>query len=277
MGRFDGRVAFITGGARGQGRAHALALAREGADVCVVDICASIDTVPYPLAEPDDLALTVSLIEQEGRRAMAVEADVRDGTSITAAVEATVEQLGSLDIAIANAGVVGFGRFWELTDEMWADMIAVNLTGTFNTMRAAVVPMLERGNGRIIATSSMAGRMGNPNLAHYVASKWGIIGLVKTLALEVASRGITVNAVCPAAVDTDMVHNPALYSLFCPDLVDPSKEEVTPRYEATNPMRVPWIDAEEVAAAVMYLASTEARHVTGSTVDLSLGSAAGMP
>ena len=277
MGRFDGKVAFITGGARGQGRAHALALAREGADVCVVDRCAPIDTVPYSLADADDLAHTVALIEQEGRRAMSLEVDVRDSAAVTAAVAATVEGFGALDIAVANAGVVGFGRFWEITDEMWADMIAVNLTGTFNTMRAAVVPMLERGTGRIIATSSMAGRMGNPNLAHYVASKWGIIGLVKTLALEVASQGITVNAVCPAAVDTDMVHNPALYSLFCPDLVDPTKEEVTPRYEATNPMRVPWIDAAEVAAAVLYLASDEARHVSGSTVDVSLGSAAGMP
>ena len=143
-----------------------MALAREGADVCVVDLCGPIDTVPYPLADPDDLARTVALVEQEGRRAIARETDVRDSAAITAAVAATVEELGSLDIAVANAGVVGFGRFWELTDAMWDDMIAVNLTGTFNTMRAAVVPMLERGNGRIIATSSMAGRMGNPNLAH---------------------------------------------------------------------------------------------------------------
>ena len=254
-----------------------MALAREGADVCVVDVCGPIDTVPYALADPDDLARTVALVEQEGRRAIARETDVRDSAAVTAAVAATVEELGSLDIAVANAGVVGFGRFWELTDAMWDDMIAVNLTGTFNTMRAAVVPMLERGNGRIIATSSMAGRMGNPNLAHYVASKWGIIGLVKTLAAEVADRGITVNAVCPAAVDTDMVHNPALYSLFCPDLVDPSREEVTPRYEATNPMRVPWVDAAEIAEAVTYLASDGARHVTGTTIDVSLGSSAWMP
>ena len=138
MGRFDGKVAFITGGARGQGRAHAQALAREGADVCVVDLCAPIDTVPYPLAGPDELAHTVALIEQEGRRAMSLEVDVRDSAAVTAAVAATVDELGALDIAVANAGVVGFGRFWEITDEMWDDMIGVNLTGVFNTLLSLI-------------------------------------------------------------------------------------------------------------------------------------------
>lgn len=277
MGRLDGKVAFITGGARGQGRSHALTFAREGADVCVVDVCAPIGTVPYPLAEPDDLATTAAMVEELGRRCLPLTVDVRDSAAVDAAVGTTVDQLGGLDICVANAGVCAFGAFWEITDEMWNDMIAVNLTGVFNTMRAAAPPMIEQGSGRIVATSSMGGRMGNPNLAHYVASKWGVIGLVKTLAKEVAAHGITVNAVCPATVDTDMVHNPALYGLFCPDLDEPTRDDVTPRYEKMNPMGVPWADAQDVSDAVLYLVSDEARRVTGTTLDVCMGGSAGMP
>ena len=137
--------------------------------------------------------------------------------------------------------------------------------------------MIDQGSGRIVATSSMGGRMGNPNLAHYVASKWGVIGLVKTLAKEVAPHGITVNALCPATVDTDMVHNPALYGLFCPDLAEPTRDDVTPRYERMNPMGVPWADPSDVSGALLYLVSDEAARVTGTTLDVCMGGSAGMP
>jgi SDR family mycofactocin-dependent oxidoreductase len=277
MGKLDEQVAFITGGARGQGRSHALALAREGADIAICDIAAPIETVPYPLAGEEDLAETVRQVEALGRRCVAAKADVRETEQIEAAVAATLAELGRVDILLANAGVCGFGAFWEISDEMWDDMVDTDLTGVFKSMRAVVPGMIERGYGRIVATSSMGGRMGNPNLAHYVAAKWGVIGLVKTLALEVADKGITVNAICPATVDTEMVHNDALYGLFAPDLENPTRADVEPRYTAMNPIPLPWTPAEEISAAVLYLVSAEARLVTGTTLDVCMGASARMP
>ena len=277
MGKLDGRTALVTGAARGQGRSHALRLAAEGANVIALDRCADLETIPYPLATEEDLAETRARVEALGVGCTTVRCDTRDTEAVEAAVADGVARYGSLDIAVANAGVCGFGRFWELEDEAWDEMIGVDLTGVFRTMRAAVRPMLERGYGRIVATSSMGGRMGNPNLAHYVAAKWGVIGLVKTLALEVASSGITVNAVCPATVDTDMVHNDALYGLFCPDLESPTREQVEPAYAGMSPMRVPWVAPADVTEAVMFLVSDEARYVSGSTLDVSTAASAGMP
>jgi SDR family mycofactocin-dependent oxidoreductase len=277
MGKLDEQVAFITGGARGQGRSHALALAREGADIAVCDIAAPIETVPYPLASEEDLAETVRQVEALGRRCVAVKADVRSTEEIEGAVAEALGELGRIDILLANAGVCGFGRFWEIDDRMWDEMVDTDLTGVFKSMRAVVPQMIERGYGRIVATSSMGGRMGNPNLAHYVAAKWGVIGLVKTLALEVADKGITVNAVCPATVDSEMVHNEALYGLFAPDLENPTKADVEPRYTAMNPVPEPWTPPEEISAAVLYLVSAEARMVTGTTLDVCMGASARMP
>jgi SDR family mycofactocin-dependent oxidoreductase len=277
MGKLDGRVAFVTGGARGQGRSHALLFAEEGADIVVADIAANIGTIPYDLAGPDDLEQTVKLVEDRGRRCLALTADVRDTQQIESAVVAALEQFGRIDILLANAGICGFGKFWEITDDMWNDMIATDLTGVFKAMRAVVPHMIERGSGRIIATSSMGGRMGNPNLAHYVAAKWGVIGLVKTLALEVAARGITVNAVCPSAVDTDMVHNDAFYGLFCPGATNPTKADVAPIYTAMNQIPVPWVDPIEISRAMLFLASDDARYITGSTIDVDCGATALMP
>ena len=270
-----GRVALITGAARGQGRAHALALAAEGADLVLCDLAADIATVPYPLGTAAELAETAALVEATGRRCVSLVADVRDSESIGEVVSAGLEAFGHIDICVANAGVTGFGRFHELTDAMWDDMIAVDLTGTFKTLRAVLPHMLERRYGRIIATSSMAGRMGNPNLAHYVAAKWGVIGLVKTLAMETANKGITVNAVCPAATDTPMLHNEAMYSLFCPDLDAPTRDDVTPRYEAMNRMGRAWLAPEEISRAVLFLAADAAGGMTGQVIDVSLGSSAG--
>lgn len=277
MGSLKGRVAFITGGARGQGRSHALALAREGADIAICDIAAPIATAPYPLASEADLAETARQVEALGRRCLAVRADVRSTADLDAAVTQTLGELGRIDILVANAGICGFGRFWEIDDQMWDEMIATDLTGVFKTMRAVVPHMIERGSGRIIATASMGGKMGNPNLAHYVAAKWGVIGLVKTLALEVADKGITVNAICPATVDTEMVHNDALYGLFCPDIEHPTRADVEPRYTAMNPIPDPWTAVEDISAAVLYLASDGARHVSGTTLDVCMGASGRMP
>ena len=277
MGKLDGKVALVTGAARGQGRSHALRMAEEGADLIISDLCHDLETVPYPLARPEDLLDTQREIEKLGRRCVASETDVRDSRAVQAMVTEGVAELGRLDIAVANAGVCGFGKTWELTDEQWDEMIGVDLTGVFKTLRAVTPHMIAQGSGRIVATSSMGGRMGNPNLAHYVAAKWGVIGLVKTLALEVAAQGITVNAVCPATVDSDMVHNPALYGLFAPDLRSPTKEDVEPRYAAMSPMGVPWVAPAAITDAVMFLISDEARYISGSTLDVSTGASAGMP
>ena len=275
MGVVDGRVAWVTGAARGQGRSHAIALAREGADVIVTDVCADIATVPYPLATVDDLAETVALVEAEGRRCVSMVADVRDTAALDAVVAAGLEAFGHIDICVANAGVTGYAKFHELDDDTWQDMIDVDLTGTFRTIRAVLPHMLERRFGRVIAISSMAGRMGNANLAHYVAAKWGVIGMIKSLAMEVANKGITANAISPAAVDTPMLHNPAMYDLFCPDLDAPTRDDVAPRYQAMNRRGIAWMDPSEISRAVVFLASDDTGTSTGQVLEISLGSSAG--
>ena len=277
MGSLDGRIAFITGGARGQGRAHAIALAEAGADVVACDIADQIASVPYPMATAADLGETEALVRKLGRQCLAIKADVRDTAQMEDVVAQAIATFGPIDICVANAGVCGFAPFWEISDAMWDDMLATDLTGVFKTLRAVVPHMIERGYGRIVATSSMAGKMGNANLAHYVAAKWGVIGLVKTLALEVAPHGITVNALCPATVNTEMVHNNALYSLFAPNLTDPTIDEVRPAYERMNPMHVAWRETEDVSAALLYLVSDEARYVSGTAVEVSAGGSALMP
>jgi SDR family mycofactocin-dependent oxidoreductase len=277
MEQLQGEVAFVTGGARGQGRSHVLALAKAGADIATCDIAADIDTVPYSLATAADLAETQALVEGLGRRCLTFTADVRDTAQLQDGVDRTIGEYGKIDICVANAGICGFGKFWEITDSMWDDMIGTDLTGVFKTLRAVVPHMIERGEGRIVAISSMGGKMGNPNLAHYVAAKWGVIGLVKTLALEVAESGITVNAICPATVNTGMVHNPAMYELFCPDLDNPTIDQVRPLYQQMSPMRVPWVEVSDISDAVLFLASPASKFISGSTIDISTGGSALMP
>jgi len=275
MGSVEQRVALVTGAARGQGRAHALALAAEGADVIITDLCADIATIPYALGTSEELAKTAAMVEATGRRCLALTADTRDTLAMAEVVAAGIDALGRIDICVANAGVTGYGKFHELDDDTWNDMIDVDLTGTFKTIRAVLPHMLERRYGRVIATSSMAGRMGNANLAHYVAAKWGVIGMVKSLAMEVANKGITVNAIAPAAVDTPMLHNEAMYRLFCPDLDTPTREDVTPRYQAMNRLGVAWMDPAEVSRAVLFVAADAAGSMTGQVIEVSLGSSAG--
>lgn len=274
MEELEGRVALITGAARGQGRSHALTLAAAGADVVVTDICRDIASVPYSLADERDLADTVELVEKLGRRALPITADVRDRAVMERVVEQVLDEFGQLDIVVANAGICGFGEMPALTEAQWDDMVAVNLTGAYNTFRAAVPPMVERGYGRLVATSSGAGRTGVPNLSHYAATKWGLIGFVKSVALEVATAGITANVVCPATVDTPMVHNEALYSLFAPDVEAPTKALVRARYEALNPMRVAWLDPQEISNAVLFLVSDRSAFISGETIEVSAAGSA---
>lgn len=267
----DGKVAFVTGAGRGQGRSHAIALAREGADIAAIDLCAPVATIPYPLATAEDLEETRRAVESVGRRCLATAVDTRDTAALEAAVTAAVDAWGHLDICVANAGVCASAPFWEITDDMWDDMLGIDLTGTFKTLRAATPAMIASGGGRIVATSSTAGRTGSAGLAHYAAAKWGVIGLVKSLALEVARHGITVNALCTGAVDTPMVHNENLYARFASGA---TRDDVAERYARMTPMRVPWIDVGDVSAAVLHLVSDAGRYVSGTTLDISSGDAA---
>ncbi|MGH3518204.1 MAG: mycofactocin-coupled SDR family oxidoreductase [Haloechinothrix sp.] len=199
MGKFDGKAVLITGGARGQGRSHALTFAREGADVAFCDIASQLETVPYAMATPEDLEETVRLVEELDQRCVAVTADVRDRGQVEAFAEQARTELGRIDFCLANAGIFTFSTVAEMDERTWSEVIDTNLTGVFHAMRAVVPAMIEQGYGRIVATSSMAGKLGFANVAHYCAAKWGVIGLVKSLAQEVGAHGITVNAVCPPA------------------------------------------------------------------------------
>lgn len=270
MGKLDGRVALITGGARGQGRSHALRLASEGADIAVCDIIAPLQTTPYPSATQADLEETVRRVRELGRRCLALQADVRDGAQMQRVVEQTLAALGKIDILVANAGIVSYARAWELTEQQWDEVIDVNLKGVWLATRAVIPHMIERRSGRIICIASAAGLHGFANLAHYTAAKHGVIGLVRALAIELAPYMITVNAVCPAVVNTDIVMNPATYRLFAGGK-EATLEEVTPVFRQLNLLPVPWIEPEDVSGAVLWLASDDARYVTGIALPVDAG------
>jgi len=264
MGALDGRVAFITGGARGQGRAHALALAAEGANVVIADAPRPMADLTYPLGTEDDLRETAEQVEKLGGLCLTITMDVRDSAAVGAAVEETVSRLGSLDIVVANAGIVSTGPLEEVTDEIWHQLMDTNLTGAFHTLRAAVPVMRRQRFGRIVVTSSMGGRMGIPELAAYNATKWGVIGLAKSVALEVAKEGITVNVICPTTVQTPMVQ---------PVGGDDVPDDLVRRMMKANPIPQPWLAPEDVSRGLLYLV-TDPGVVTGSVLEIGLGGSA---
>ncbi|GHE79893.1 putative short-chain type dehydrogenase/reductase [Amycolatopsis deserti] len=272
MKRAEGKVAFITGAARGQGRAHALRLAAEGADIIAVDLCQSVGTTPYDGATDADLAETAKRVEELGGRVLARQADVRDLAALERVVEEGLARFGGIDVVCANAGIASFGSALELTERMWHDVLDINLTGVWKTVRAAAPSMVERGRGgSIILTSSIAGLIGFPHLAHYTAAKHGVTGLMRVLAIELAPHHIRVNSIHPATVDTPMVANEASWKLFLGGIEGATREQAAVGMKTLNALPIPWLDVDDISNAVLYLASDESRHVTGTTMVLDAG------
>jgi (+)-trans-carveol dehydrogenase len=270
MGRLDGKVAFVTGAARGQGRSHAVRFAQEGADIIATDISTHIESVPYPLASADDLAGTVEAVQATGRRIVAAEADVRDYDALKAALEDGVAQLGGrLDIVVANAGIATFGPSEEMPEQTWQDMIDINLTGVWHTCKAAI-PRIADG-GSIILTSSTAGLGGFAALSHYSAAKHGVVGLTKSLARELGPRMIRVNSVHPTTVDTPMVLNEATFQLFAAGDETFDEEAFKAASAANHVLPIPWVESIDISNAVLFLASDEARYITGVALPIDAG------
>jgi SDR family mycofactocin-dependent oxidoreductase len=271
-GRVAGKVALITGAARGQGRAHAVRLAAEGADIVAVDLCADIDSVPYPLATPADLAETGRLVEELDRRVVTVRADVRDPAAMRAAVDQGLRELGRLDVVVAQAGIAPMGAAEPLGAML--DTVDVNLVGVLNTLHAAV-PRLTAG-ASVIATGSLAAmrpRSGtaDPASAGYKFAKQALSMYVHELATALAPRSIRVNAVHPTNTDTPMLHHEGMYRLFRPDLDTPTREQAEAAFPAMNLMPVPYVQPEDISHAVLYLASDESRFVTGMQLRIDAG------
>ncbi len=276
MGRVEGKVAFITGAARGQGRSHAVRLAQEGADIIAVDACAPIETVMYKASTPADLEETVRLVEAEDRRIVALQADVRDEAALGAALAEGVAKLGRLDIVACNAGIATIvGPSIELSALDWQVMIDVNLTGQWNTCKVAIPHILESGGGgSVIITSSAAGLVGYANVAHYVAAKHAVVGMMRTLANEYGAQGIRFNTVHPTNVNSDMLMHEESYRLFRPDLEHPTEADFAEAAQTMQLMPIPWIEPIDVSNALLWLASDEARYVTGITLPIDGGSVA---
>ena len=271
-GRVEGKVAFVTGAARGQGRSHAIRLAEEGADIIAVDICDQVGSVPYPMATPEDMAETVKEVEALDRRIVATQADVRNYGALKKALDDGVAELGRLDIVSANAGISSVGAAVDLPEQTWQDMQDVNLTGVWHTAKAAIPHLIAGGRGgAIVLTSSAAGLMAYPNVAHYVSAKHGVVGLMRTLALELAPHMIRVNSLHPTQVNTEMIMNEPTWKLFSPDIEHPTIEDFGPISQSMNALPIPWVEPVDISNALLFLASDEARYITGVTLPVDAG------
>jgi SDR family mycofactocin-dependent oxidoreductase len=274
----EGRAAPVTGARRGQGRAHAVRLARDGADIIAIDICAPIsDTITYPLGSSDELAETVRAVEAMGRKVLARAVDIRDLSALQQVIADGVEQFGRLDIVVANAGVLSWGRIWEMSEEQWDTVIDVNLNGTWRTVRATVPAMIEAGNGgSIIIVSSSAGLKATPGNAHYSASKHGLTSLTNSLALEAGEYGIRVNSIHPYSIDTPMVETEAMMELFgkFPSFIHSFKPyPYRPVTQQGTSTLQDFMTAEEVSDVVSWLAGDGSATISGSQIAVDRGTA----
>jgi len=274
VSELEGQVAFISGAARGQGRNHAVRLAREGMDIVAVDVCRQMDTVPYPMASPADLAETVRLVEAEGRKVVSMEVDVRDLAALEEAAHAGMEAFGRLDVVVANAGISSPAPTLDMTEADWDDMIDVNLTGVWKTVKATAPHVLAGGRGgSVVLISSLAAMVANPNTAHYSAAKAGVVALMKVLAKELAPQGIRVNTIHPTTVATDMILNEATYRLFRPDLEEPTRADFEKAALTLNRLPVAAVESEDITEALLYLVRPSGRYVTGTTHLVDAGGA----
>ncbi|MGP4056149.1 mycofactocin-coupled SDR family oxidoreductase [Mycobacterium sp. 4D054] len=272
----EGRVALITGAARGQGRAHAVRLAADGADIVAIDVCKPVsETITYAMPTAEDLAETVRLVEATGRKVLAREVDIRDLAAQQQLVADAVEQFGRLDIVVANAGVLSWGRIWEMSAEQWDTVVDVNLNGTWRTIRAAVPAMIAAGNGgSIVIVSSSAGLKATPGNAHYAASKHGLVALTNALALEAGEFGIRVNSIHPYSIDTPMIEKDAMMQIFSkyPTFLHSfAPMPFKPVARDGKPGLQEFMTAEEVAEVVAWLASDASATISGSQIAVDRG------
>ncbi|MGC5627590.1 mycofactocin-coupled SDR family oxidoreductase [Georgenia sp. Z1344] len=271
-GRLEGKVAFITGAAKSQGRSHAIRLAQEGADIIAVDILEDIATAPYAMGTQEEMDETVRAVEALDRRIVARQADVRDSARLTEVLDEGVAELGRLDIVSAGAGIVsGFRPSEEIDEQTWQDMIDINLTGVWKTCNAAIPHLRASGGGSITITSSVVALKPAQNVVHYVAAKMGVIGVMRVLALELAKDKIRVNTIHPTTVATDMTFMQPMYDLFRPDLENPTKEDFLEVTHTLNPYPVDLIESIDLSNALLFLASDEARYVTGIEFPVDAG------
>ncbi len=274
-GRVEGKVAFVTGAARGQGRSHAVRLAQEGADIIALDICGPIrDNALIELSTPEDMAETVEAVKGLNRRIVTVQADVRDFDAVKSAVDDGVAQLGRLDIVVANAGIGTGGTPLHQTDEFdWQEMQDINLSGVWKTVKAAVPHIIEGGNGgSIILTSSVGGLKAYPNTGPYIAAKHGVVGLMRSFAVELGEHFIRVNTVHPTNVNTPMFMNEGAMKMFRPDLENPGPDDLKVAAQFMHVLPIGWVEPEDISNAVLFLASDESRYVTGLTLTVDAGS-----
>lgn len=274
MGRLDGKVAIVTGAGRGMGRAHAVALAREGADVVVCGIEHDLPGLKFKLWSPGDLEETVRLVEQEGQRAIKVAADVGNFDDMQHVADTAIAEFGKIDIMVANAGIVAYGRIYEMPKEDWDVVVHVLLTGVWNSIRVCAPHFVEQCSGRFIATSSAIGKMGTGNNTNYGTAKWGVIGLVKAAAVDLGPYNVTCNAVCPGYVSTPLLDNDLTLSVFFPGQESKTMEDMDEQIRGTHHfLPVGRLDPSEISKAIVFLASDDARYISGSTVDVSAGMA----
>ncbi|MEW5808216.1 MAG: mycofactocin-coupled SDR family oxidoreductase [Actinomycetota bacterium] len=272
----EGKVALITGAARGQGRSHAVRLAEAGASIVALDICTQIPTVPYPMGSRDDLDQTAQVVRDLGGSIVTREADVRSAGDLDAAVEAAVREFGGIDIVVANAGTVnGIAPMWELSEDQVRDQFDVNLMGVWRTIKATVPQLIrQRRGGAVILISSISGLVAELNVGHYSASKHGVNGLMRTLAAELAPYSIRVNSVNPTNVNTKMIDNDAYNRLFSGGKDNATQQDSLAALQAMNGLPVPFVEPEDISNAVLYLASHAGRYVTGITHVVDAGALA---
>jgi SDR family mycofactocin-dependent oxidoreductase len=267
MGRLAGKVALVTGAARGQGRNHAVRLAAEGADIIAIDVPGRYETLDYPMATPDDLAATAAAVEAHDRRVVSREADIRDAEAVQAAIAGAVAELGRLDIVVANAGVCALHAWDEVTPALWQEIVETNLTGTWNTISSTVPHLIAAGGGSIICIGSTSALKGTPFFAPYVAAKHGVLGLAHAMANELARHSIRVNTVHPAGVKTHLTA--ALTRLDELIATDPPLGPIF-----TNALPIQWVEPDDISSAVIYLACDESRFVTGTDLRVDAGNTA---